>query len=192
MIIKHPCVLMHIRIKGEAGTVKFKLSGIFGRSKAALLLWILLLFEPRHEIPNNVVFATRKCSDQSAHTRSLIRALASRLTILRLFKLLAEHHLEFLSLKGECTGLSESILVKMPYCWKSHVTAHLCFMFVIIILSCLFLAALWSAAGRGLTSWLMGGSRWGEGVWTPPPLKNHKNIGFPSNIDPDPLNSKSY
>ena len=28
----------------------------------------------------------------------------------------------------------------------------------------------------------------GEGVRTPPPpLKNHKNIGFPSNIDPDPL-----
>ena len=31
----------------------------------------------------------------------------------------------------------------------------------------------------------MGGSRGGKGVWTP--LKNHKNIGFPSNIDPDPL-----
>ena len=24
------------------------------------------------------------------------------------------------------------------------------------------------------------------------PLKNHKNIGFPSNIDPDPLKSQSY
>ena len=41
-------------------------------------------------------------------------------------KLLTEHHLEFLSLKGGCTGLSESTLVKMPYCWKSHVTAHIC------------------------------------------------------------------
>ena len=40
-------------------------------------------------------------------------------------KLLAEHHLEFLSLKGGCTGSSESTLVKMPHCWKSHVTAHL-------------------------------------------------------------------
>ena len=39
-------------------------------------------------------------------------------------KLLTEHHLEFLSLKGGCTGLSESTLVKMPPCWKSHVTAH--------------------------------------------------------------------
>ena len=37
-------------------------------------------------------------------------------------KLLTEHHLEFLSLKGGCTGLSESTLVKMLHCWKSHVT----------------------------------------------------------------------
>ena len=40
-------------------------------------------------------------------------------------KLLAEHHLEFLSLKGGCTGSSESTFVKMPHCWKSHVTAQL-------------------------------------------------------------------
>ena len=40
-------------------------------------------------------------------------------------KLLTEQHLEFLSLKDGCTGSSESTLVKMPHCWKSHVTAHL-------------------------------------------------------------------
>ena len=40
-------------------------------------------------------------------------------------KLLTEHHLEFLSLKGGCTGSSESTLVKMPHCWKSHVTAQI-------------------------------------------------------------------
>ena len=40
-------------------------------------------------------------------------------------KLLTEQHLEFLHLKGACTGSSESTLVKMPHCWKSHVTAHL-------------------------------------------------------------------
>ena len=39
--------------------------------------------------------------------------------------LLTEQHLEFLSLKGGCTGSSESTPVKMPHCWKSHVTAHL-------------------------------------------------------------------
>ena len=35
--------------------------------------------EPVHEISNNVVCATSKASDQPAHTRSLIRAYASRL-----------------------------------------------------------------------------------------------------------------
>ena len=40
-------------------------------------------------------------------------------------KLLTEHHLEFLSLKGGCRGSSESTLVKMSNCWKSHATAHL-------------------------------------------------------------------
>ena len=40
-------------------------------------------------------------------------------------KLLIEHHSEFLCLKGGCTGLSESTLVKMPHCWKSHVAIHI-------------------------------------------------------------------
>ena len=39
-------------------------------------------------------------------------------------KLLTEHHLMFLSLKGGYTGSSESTLVKMPHSWKSHVTAQ--------------------------------------------------------------------
>ena len=41
-------------------------------------------------------------------------------------KLLTEHHMEFLSLKGGCIGSSESTLVKMPHCWKSHVAAQIC------------------------------------------------------------------
>ena len=40
-------------------------------------------------------------------------------------RLLTDHHLEFLSLKGDYTGSSESTLVKMPHCWKSHVVAHI-------------------------------------------------------------------
>ena len=40
-------------------------------------------------------------------------------------KLLTERHLEFLSLKGGCRGSSESTLVKMSNCWKSHALAHL-------------------------------------------------------------------
>ena len=53
--------------------------------------------------------------------QSLCLSLEYSMTV----KLLTEHQLEFLSLKGGCTGSSESILVKMPHCWKSHVTAHL-------------------------------------------------------------------
>ena len=44
-------------------------------------------------------------------------------------KLLTEHHLEFLSFKGGCRGSSESTLVKMSNCWKSHAAA-------LFILSC--------------------------------------------------------
>ena len=45
-------------------------------------------------------------------------------------KLLTELHSESLSLKGGCTGSSESTLVKTPHCkkkkcWKSHDMAHL-------------------------------------------------------------------
>ena len=51
-------------------------------------------------------------------------------------KLLTEHHIEFLSLKGGCRGLSESSLVKMSNCWKSHALAQIvvgqCVLIIII------------------------------------------------------------
>ena len=50
--------------------------GVLGRGVG------MRLHEPRHELSKNVVCATSKCSDQPAHTRSLIRAFASRLNIL--------------------------------------------------------------------------------------------------------------
>ena len=37
-----------------------------------------ILIEPVHEISNIIICATSKGSDQPAHTRSLIRAFASR------------------------------------------------------------------------------------------------------------------
>ena len=40
-------------------------------------------------------------------------------------KLLAEHSLELLSFIGGCRGSSESTLVKMPHCWKSHALAQI-------------------------------------------------------------------
>ena len=42
-------------------------------------------------------------------------------------KLLTEHHLKFLSLKECCRSSSESTLVKMSNCWKSHALAQFCF-----------------------------------------------------------------
>ena len=41
------------------------------------------IYAPPHEISNNLLCATSKASDQPAHTRSLIRAFARRLNILR-------------------------------------------------------------------------------------------------------------
>ena len=40
-------------------------------------------------------------------------------------KLLTEHHLECLSLKGGYRGSSESTHAKMPHCWKSHALAQM-------------------------------------------------------------------
>ena len=56
--------------------------------------------------------------------QSLCQSLEYSLNV----KLLSEHNFEFLSLKGCCTGLSESTLVEMPHCWKSHVMAHFGFL----------------------------------------------------------------
>ena len=50
-------------------------------------------------------------------------------------KLLTEHHLEFLSLKGGCRWLSESTLVKMSNCWKSHDACRGPFVMKIFVLS---------------------------------------------------------
>ena len=55
--------------------------------------------------------------------QSLCKSLAYSMTV----KLLTEYHLEFLSLKGGCTCSSESTLVKMPHCWKSHAAPRLDF-----------------------------------------------------------------
>ena len=41
-------------------------------------------------------------------------------------------------------------------------------------------------------TWADPGGGGGETGGPDPPLKNHKNIGVPSNIDPDPLKSHNY
>ena len=78
-------------------------------------------------------------SDNSL-TRSLIRAFACRLSILWVFSYWLNIVLEFLSLKGGCTGSSKSTRVKMPHCWKSHVPAQLWFCFIFQAIYCLSFA----------------------------------------------------
>ena len=82
-------------------------------------------YEPRHEISNNVVCGTSKgfrpARAYAQSDQSLCLSLENSMSV----KLLTEHHLEFLVLKGGYTGSSESTLVKMPHCWKSHVVAQL-------------------------------------------------------------------
>ena len=77
------------------------------------------IIEPRHEIPNNVVCVTSKGSGQPK--QSLCWSLEYSIPV----KLLTEHHLECLSLKGGSRGSSESTLVKMSHCWKSCDAAHI-------------------------------------------------------------------
>ena len=52
------------------------------------------------------------------------QSLCSSLEYSMSVTLLTEQILEVLSSKGGCTCSSESTLVKMPHCWKSHVMAH--------------------------------------------------------------------
>ena len=56
-------------------------------------------------------------------------------------QLLAEQHLEFIILKGGYTGWPQSTLVKMPHCWKSHVTAQLVLFFEHVSILVFFVAA---------------------------------------------------
>ena len=58
--------------------MKMMLAKCVGKNRYAVLVDII---KPQYELSNNVVCATSKASDQPAHTRSLIRAFASRLDI---------------------------------------------------------------------------------------------------------------
>ena len=69
------------------------------------------------------------CDQQSLRTACAYaqsdQSLCLSLEYSRPVKLMIEHHLEFLSLKGGCTDSSESTLVKKPHCLKSYVAARM-------------------------------------------------------------------
>ena len=89
--------------------------------------WQFIIYEPRHEISNNMVLM---CDQQSLRSACAVYAQADQrlcksLEYSMTVKLLPEQHLEFLSLKGGCTGSSEFTLVKLPHCWKSDAMIHM-------------------------------------------------------------------
>ena len=67
----------HTWTDGQTGRLRYEINIlVFLKKKTCIII------EPWHVISNNVVGATSKASDQPAHMRSLIRAFASRLSIL--------------------------------------------------------------------------------------------------------------
>ena len=76
-----------------------------------------------------MLFQSGMCDQQSLRSdcayaqsdQSLCLSLEYSMSV----KVQTEHHLEFLSLKGGCTGSFESTLVKLPHCWISHVMAQI-------------------------------------------------------------------
>ena len=63
-----------------------------------------------------MVYGTSKANAQS--DQSLCLSLEYSMTV----KLLTGQHLEFLSLKRDCTGWSEATLVKMPHCYVIRIS----------------------------------------------------------------------
>ena len=81
--------------------------------------------EPRQEISNKCGMCDQQRLRPACAYAQSDQILCKSLEYSMNVQLLAEQHLEFLSLKEGCTEWSESTIVKTPYCWKSHVTAHL-------------------------------------------------------------------
>ena len=98
---KRHIVGYHMSRLNYAITIFFNVGGIKLASEHTCLTWLSAIFfisslrflevgrsyqnrtnEPVHEISNNVVIVISKASDQPMHRRSLIRAFASRLSIL--------------------------------------------------------------------------------------------------------------
>ena len=65
------CASVHLSINTLSSTIHIERSS-----------YVAAIYEPVHEISNNLLCATNKASDQPAHTRSLIGAFACRLNIL--------------------------------------------------------------------------------------------------------------
>ena len=102
--------------------------------------------------------------------QSLCLSLEFSLTV----KLLTEHHLEFLSLKGDCTGSSDSTFVKIPHVEAQYKSCLInCQDRWGIYITDVIVNLHYFDFNQFETSFFMSGSR-----VPPPPLKNHNNIVF--------------
>ena len=97
-------------------------------------------------------------------------------------KLLTEHYLEFISLKGGFTGSSESTLVKMPHCSQlTIIYLYHANTYVITVLLCLgltLLSTIFQSYHDGYISYHMRRSRGGGDRGSGPSLENHRFYRF--------------
>ena len=94
-------------------------------SEEAIKSIFLFIYEPWHGISNNDCICDQQSLRSACEYAQSDQSLCLSLEYFMIVKLLTEHDLEFLSLKGGCIVSPESTLVKVQHCWKSHVTAHL-------------------------------------------------------------------
>ena len=87
---------------------------------------LTLLIDSYNDLYNNVVQCMcdqqrlRSACAYAQSDQSFCLSLEYSISV----KLLTKHHLEFLSLKGGCSGSSESTLVKISHYLKLHVVDH--------------------------------------------------------------------
>ena len=82
---------------------------------------MFIAYEPVHEMSNNVVCATSKGSDQPAHTRSLLRAFASCLSILWLLS----YRLNIIwSFYAENNSAQALLSLHLSKCHMLEITCH--------------------------------------------------------------------
>ena len=152
------CVSIHIWTKGEVGAVKPSSEYFTDRSKAVLLLWIFLLVMLHVDVCcPSCLFLASLWSPAGKGLTSWLSCMLCFLVFCHFPKFVLVH----IRIKGEVgavklvlaqqynifTDRSKAVLLLWIIC------VSLCLVF--FMLSHLFIAALWSPAGKGLTSWLL-------------------------------------
>ena len=67
----------------------------------------------------------RQNAETNIYTHEICAVWSNSVLVILIFYDCYEQYLECLSFKAGCAGSSESTLVKMPYCWESHVKVQI-------------------------------------------------------------------